>query len=197
MTQMTATTTVEHESYSSTGLDSRKLGMWIFLATEVMIFSALIGALLSAKMRSPADANDALNIPVTGVNTFVLIISSFMVAMAVQSALDNRQGRLKFFMLATLALGATFLGIQIFEYRELLHEGFTPSTNPFSGAFFTTTGLHGFHVFIGLLLILWLLPQAFRGRFGPANTMRVEVFGLYWHFVDIVWIMLFTIVYLL
>jgi heme/copper-type cytochrome/quinol oxidase subunit 3 len=197
MSQTTATTAIENETYSSTGLDSRKLGMWIFLATEVMIFSALIGALLNAKMRSPADANDVLNIPITGVNTFVLIISSFMVAMALQSAQDNKQGRLKIFMLATLALGATFLGIQIFEYRALLHEGFTPSTNPFSGAFFTVTGLHGFHVFIGLLLILWLLPQVFKGRFGPNNFMRIEVFGLYWHFVDIVWIMLFTIIYLL
>ena len=197
MSQTTATTAIEHETYSSTGLDSRKLGMWFFLVTEVMLFSALIGALLNARMRSPADANDVLNIPITGVNTFILIISSFTVVMALQAAQDGKQGQLRFFLLATLALGATFLGVQVFEYRELLHEGFTPSTNPFSGAFFTTTGLHGFHVFIGLLLILWLLPQAFRGRFGPANTMRVEVFGLYWHFVDIVWIMLFTIVYLL
>jgi heme/copper-type cytochrome/quinol oxidase subunit 3 len=178
-------------------LDSRKLGMWLFLVTEVMLFSALIGALLNARMRSPADANEVLNIPITGVNTFILIISSFTVVMALQSAQDGKQGQLRLFMLATLALGATFLSIQVVEYRQLLHEGFTPSTNPFSGAFFTTTGLHGFHVFIGLLLILWLLPQAFRGRFGPHNYMRLEVFGLYWHFVDIVWIMLFTIVYLL
>jgi len=198
MSHTPVTTTIEHEiTYSSTGLDSRKLGMWIFLATEVMIFSALIGAFLNAKLRSPADANEVLNIPITGVNTFVLIISSFMVAMALQSALLNKQGRVKIFMLATLALGATFLGIQMFEYRELLHEGFTPSTNAFSGAFFTVTGLHGFHVFIGLILILWLLPQVFKGRFGPHNYMRIEVFGLYWHFVDIVWIMLFTLIYLL
>ncbi len=198
MSQTPVTTAIEHETtYSSTGLDSRKLGMWIFLATEVMIFSALIGALLSAKQRSPADANDMLNIPITGINTFVLIISSFMVAMALQSALNNNQKRVRLFLLATLGLGATFLGIQMFEYRTLLHEGFTPTTTPFSGAFFTVTGLHGFHVFIGLILILWLLPQVFKGKFGPHNYMRIEVFGLYWHFVDIVWIMLFTLVYLL
>lgn len=194
---MSQTTMLVDPTHTNTGIDNRKLGMWLFLATEVMLFSALIGAMLQMKARSPADANDALNIPVTAVNTFILIISSFTVAMSLQSAQEGKQGRLRLYMLLTLALGATFLGVQMFEYRALFHEGFTPSTSLFSGAFFTVTGFHGFHVFLGLMTMLWLLPQVFKGRFGPDNNMRLEVFGLYWHFVDIVWILLFTVVYLL
>jgi cytochrome c oxidase subunit 3/cytochrome o ubiquinol oxidase subunit 3 len=195
---MIHSTTTHQETYSSIpGVDAPKLGMWLFLVTEVMLFSSFIGALLHAFNNSPAGANDVLNIPITAGNTFVLIVSSFTVVMALQSALEDNQRRVRLYLLATLLLGATFLGVQIFEYRELLHEGFTPSTNLFSGAFFTTTGFHGFHVFIGLVLILWLLPQAFKGRFHSGNFMRLEVFGLYWHFVDIVWIVLFTIIYLL
>jgi cytochrome c oxidase subunit 3/cytochrome o ubiquinol oxidase subunit 3 len=182
---------------SATGIDNRKLGMWIFLASEVMLFSALIGALAHMKALSPATANDVLNIPVTALNTFILIISSFTVAMSLQFAQENKQGRLRLFLVLTMLLGMTFLSIQMFEYRELIHEGFTPASSVFAGAFYTVTGFHGFHVFLGVVLVIWLLPQAFRGRFGPENYMRIEIYGLYWHFVDIVWIILFTLIYLL
>jgi heme/copper-type cytochrome/quinol oxidase subunit 3 len=178
-------------------LDNRKLGMWIFLASEVMLFSALIGSLLSIKARSPATANDVLNVPLTAVNTFVLIISSTTVVMALAAAEDGESRKVRNFLLLTLVLGATFLSVQVFEYRNLLSEGFTPSGSLFAGAFYTVTGFHGFHVFIGLCLLVWLIPQANRGMFTPTEHMRIEIFGLYWHFVDIVWIILFTVVYLL
>jgi heme/copper-type cytochrome/quinol oxidase subunit 3 len=194
---MSETTTV-HPNPTHTGLDNRKLGMWIFLASEVMLFSALIGAFLTIKAGSPPNANHVLNIPITAINTFVLIISSTTVVLALQSIQDGDKRKLLYFLMATLALGATFLTIQVFEYRNLILEhGFTPSSSPFAGAFFTVTGLHGFHVFIGLIACGWLIAQAARQRFTAEEHGRVEVFGLYWHFVDVVWIILFTIIYLM
>jgi cytochrome c oxidase subunit 3 len=194
---MSQTTSVHPES-SSTGLDNRKLGMWIFLASEVMLFSALIGTFLTIKAASPPDANHVLNVPITAVNTFVLIISSTTVVLGLQSIQDGDKRRLLYFLMATLALGATFLSVQVIEYRNLiLDHGFTPSSSPFAGAFYTVTGLHGFHVFCGLIACGWLIAQAARQRFTAEEHGRVEVFGLYWHFVDVVWIILFTIIYLM
>lgn len=193
---MSQPTTAQHTT--STGLDSPKLGMWIFLVSEVMLFSALIGGFLQMKGRSPADAHHVLNVPITAVNTFILIISSTTVVLALQAIMNGDKRRLKLFLGVTLALGGTFLGIQIFEYTQLiLHEGFTPSGSLFGGGFYTVTGLHGFHVFIGLLWCAWLLRQAVKGSFSSDNTTRIEIFGLYWHFVDVVWIILFTIIYLI
>lgn len=193
---MSQTTTAQQPT--GTGLDSSKLGMWIFLVTEVMLFSSLIGGFLQMKGRSPADAHHVLNVPVTAVNTFILIISSTTVVLALQAIMNGDRRRLKLFLAATLALGSAFLGIQIFEYTHLIfQEGFTPSGSLFGGGFYTVTGLHGFHVFIGLLWCAWLLRQAVGGRFAPDNATRIEIFGLYWHFVDVVWIILFTIIYLI
>jgi heme/copper-type cytochrome/quinol oxidase subunit 3 len=187
---MSYTTTV-HPETTATGLDNRKLGMWIFLASEVMLFSALIGAFLTIKAGSPLDANQVLNVPITAVNTFVLIISSTTVVLGLQSIQDGDKRRLLYFLMATLALGATFLSVQVIEYRSLILEhGFTPSSSPFAGIFYTVTGLHGFHVFCGLIACAWLIAQAARQRFTADEHGRVEVFGLYWHFVDVVWIIL-------
>jgi heme/copper-type cytochrome/quinol oxidase subunit 3 len=194
MSEMTSA----HPESTHSGLDNRKLGMWIFLASEVMLFSALIGAFLTIKAGSPPDANHVLNVPITAVNTFVLIISSTTVVMALSSIQDGNKRRLLYYLIATLLLGATFLSIQVIEYRNLiLDHGFTPASSPFAGAFFTVTGLHGFHVFIGLIACAWLIYQAAKQRFTAEEHGRVEVFGLYWHFVDVVWIVLFTIIYLL
>ena len=184
-------------THTSTGLDSRKLGMWLFLATEVMLFSSLIGAMLQMRARSPVSAHHVLNVPVTAVNTFILIISSTTVVLALAAIQDGDKKKLLRYLLFTLALGATFLGVQIFEYTQLLGEGFTPSGSLFGGGFYTVTGFHGFHVFLGLAWCTWLIAQAAKGRFTPHNYARVEIFGLYWHFVDIVWILLFTVIYLI
>lgn len=183
---------------TSTGLDNRKLGMWLFLVTELMLFSGLIGGMLQMKARSPETANDVLNIPVTAVNTFILIISSTTVVLALQAIMNGDRRKMRLYLLATLALGATFLGVQIYEYYQLIvHEGFTPSGSLFGAGFFMVTGFHGFHVLIGLIWCSWLIRQAFQDKFSPTNYMRIEIFGLYWHYVDIVWIILFTIIYLI
>lgn len=183
---------------TATGLDNRKLGMWLFLVTELMLFSGLIGGMLQMKARSPETANDVLNIPITAINTFVLIVSSTTVVLALQAIMNGDKRKMRLYLIATLALGATFLGVQIFEYYNLIvHEGFTPSGSLFGGGFFMVTGFHGFHVFIGLLLCAWLIRQAFQDKFSPTRYMPIEIFGLYWHYVDIVWIILFTIIYLI
>jgi heme/copper-type cytochrome/quinol oxidase subunit 3 len=194
---MDETTTI-HPEMTRTGLDTAKLGMWIFLASEVMLFSALIGAFLTIEAASPPNANQVFNVPVAAVNTFVLIISSTTVVLGLQSIQDGDKRRLLFFLMATFALGATFLSVQIIEFHNLIVDhGFTPSSSPYAGAFFTVTGLHGFHVFCGLVACGWLMAQAARKRFTAEKHSRVEVWGLYWHFVDIVWIVLFTVIYLI
>jgi len=181
-----------------TGLDNRKLGMWLFLATEVMLFSSLIGAFLQMRASSPAAANHVLNIPKTAVSTFVLIVSSTTVVLGLAAIQDADKKKLLRYLVLTFALGATFLGLQIYEYAGLITSGeLTPSGSLFGGGFFTVTGFHGFHVFIGLVWCLWLIAQAARGRFTDTDYARVEIFGLYWHFVDVVWILLFTIIYLI
>ncbi len=195
---MSETSMTVDATNTSTGLDNRKLGMWLFLVTEVMLFSGLIGGMLQMKARSPVGANHVLNIPVTAVNTFVLIISSTTVVLALQAVMNGDKRKMRLYLLATLALGAAFLGVQVFEYIHLITgEGFTPSGSLFGGGFYTVTGFHGFHVFIGLMWCLWLLRQAFQDKFSATNYMRIEIFGLYWHYVDIVWIILFTIIYLI
>jgi heme/copper-type cytochrome/quinol oxidase subunit 3 len=195
---MSESTMLVDPTNTATGLDNRKLGMWLFLVTEVMLFTGLIAAMLQMKLRSPATANDVLNIPVTGVNTFILIISSTTVVLALQAIMNGEQRKARLFLLATLALGATFLSVQVVEYVHLItQEGFTPSGSLFGAGFYMVTGFHGFHVFIGLCWCLWLIRQAFQGKFSPHNYMRIEIFGLYWHYVDIVWILLFTIIYLI
>ncbi len=182
---------------TSTGIDNRKLGMWLFLVTEVMLFSGLIAAMLQMKARSPETANDILNIPLTAVNTFILIISSTTLVLALQAIMNGDRRKTKIFLFATLALGSTFLGVQVYEYIHLIGEGFTPSGSLFGSGFYTVTGFHGFHVFIGLCWCAWLIRQTFQGRFSAHNYMRIEIFGLYWHYVDIVWILLFPLIYLL
>ena len=193
------TTVAVHEQPASTrSLDHRKLGMWLFLATEVMLFSSLIAGFLDMRFRSPAGANHVLNIPITAVNTFVLICSSLMVVLAIASIEEGNQKRLRNFLMLTFLFGATFLSVQIIEYSHLIGSGeLTPWNNLFGAGFFTVTGFHGFHVFIGLIWCALTILWTQRGEFSAHDFMRVEMFGLYWHFVDVVWIVLFTIIYLL
>jgi heme/copper-type cytochrome/quinol oxidase subunit 3 len=177
--------------------DNRKLGMWLFLASEVMLFSSLIGSFLNMKWRSPAGANHVLNIPITALNTFILIVSSTAVVMALAAIQDGDRKKLRNLLIATWFLGVTFLGIQINEYRVLFGKGLSPSSSLFGSGFYALTGLHGLHVLIGVLWLSGLIVLTLRGRLAATRAILVEVFGLYWHFVDVVWIILFTIVYLL
>ncbi len=192
------TTTPDYvEPRTSLGLNSTKLGMWLYIGSEIILFSALIASFLMFRVRMPAGVNHVLNVPVTAVNTFILLASSFTVVMALEGIRLGRRRRLQLMLLATLLLGAFFLGSQVNEYMTLYREGFTITANTFGTTFFILTGIHGAHVFVGLVWRLITLLLAARGRFTAEKNLGVELFGLYWHFVDIVWIFLFVLLYLI
>lgn len=185
------------EAAPSLGLPHVKLGMWIFLASEVMFFTALIAAYITFRTRGLLDPGDVLNVPLTALNTFILIVSSLTVVLALDAIQKNDQKRFVLFLLATLVLGTVFISIQGFEWNQLFEEGITPAGDLLGTVFFVLTGFHGLHVIIGLLALVVLLLKALRGDFDERHHMGIETFGLYWHFVDIVWIVLFTIIYLI
>ena len=189
------------EARPDTGVNNAKLGIWLFLASEVMLFGALFSAYILLRMGAtewPHGA-DILNVPLATLNTVVLITSSVTMVMAYASLLRKDLGKYKIYMGITLLCACAFLVIKYFEYTHKFDHGLFPSNNNFLGIYFTLTGLHGLHVIGGILVILWQLgpgikmwatePERFAGR--------IEVTGLYWHFVDLVWIFLFPVLYLL
>jgi heme/copper-type cytochrome/quinol oxidase subunit 3 len=132
----------------------------------------------------------------TGINTFILICSSFTMVLALDAIQRGNQGKLKAYLFATVLLGATFLGIQVYEYGHLMHEGMHMNAHPYAATFFMCTGFHGAHVFAGVVYLSCILVAALRGKYTAKNHSPVELAGLFWHFVDLVWIILFTIIYL-
>jgi cytochrome c oxidase subunit III len=176
-------------------LDHRKLGMWLFLGSEVMFFGGLISTFVHFKARNPA-ASEILNIPVTMVNTFLLLASSYAVVRALSAIRRNDALSVWNNLILTWFLGVGFLMGQALEFSKLSYEGVTLQTI-FGSTFFVTTGFHGFHVFVGLVWLSTLLIKVYRRKLARAShDMQLEIFGLYWHFVDIVWIILFTVIYL-
>jgi len=179
----------------------------VFLCSEVMFFAGLIGSYIVLRFGASdtwARPGEVLNVPVTAVNTFILICSSVTMVKAFAAAQAGDQKGIRTFTLATALLGATFLGVQVYEYSHLVmhgewqgSHGFTPHAGLYGATFFTMTGFHGFHVFLGVVCLTWATIRAFRGHWGADNYHGLEVLGLYWHFVDLVWIILFTIVYLI
>ena len=267
---MTEATHVAHEEPledTSTGLNNRKLLMWTFLASDVMFFGAFIATFLVYRNRSLEGPypNQVLDIPVTSVSTFVLLMSSLAMVLALDGIRRNNKTIGRFWILATAALGSVFLGFQVFEFNEFVHLGLTPQTNLFGTTFFILTGLHGTHVTLGVIWLLFmalvfspsplerwglvlavagfyafmistlsgiftgadsslavittltgwpamvLLLLAIVGIFGGLRILStagkgdkssdgaldLELAGLYWHFVDIVWIVIFTVIYLI
>ncbi len=183
-----------------TGVYSEKVAMWIFLASEVMFFTALIGTYIILRFAHPeqwAPPGKMLNVPVTAVNTFLLICSSVTMVKAFAAAEDDDQRALRLWLMATVLIGATFVGVQAYEYSHLIEKGFTPAAGLYGSTFYTMTGFHGFHVTMGVLCMIFVTWRAFRGKYSARDHRGVEVIGLYWHFVDLVWIILFTIVYLI
>jgi len=185
---------------TSTGIDTRKLGMWAFLSSEALFFGALITNYLLFKGRDLQGIHprELLNIPFTSVSSFVLLMSSLTMVLAHAALTRTDQKAARRWLLATAALGATFIGGQGFEFSNFYREGMTLSTNPAASSFFVLTGFHGAHVTIGVLLLLSLVGISFRkGGLTFAHGLNLELVGLYWHFVDIVWIVIFTVVYLI
>ena len=186
------------EAGSMAGVDNRKFGVWLFIASEVMFFMALIGMYLAYRGQASWTSFHAdLDIGLTAINTFILLTSSLMVVLAVSAAQQGNKRNLTLWLTATVILGVTFVSIQAFEYSRLGTLGHTLSSDLAGNVFFTLTGFHGLHVIIGVIWCAFVLLRAARGGFGQSNYLGVELFGLYWHFVDVVWILLFTIIYLI
>ena len=208
--------------YTSTGLDSRKIAIWAFIGSECMLFTSLISTYLIYKGRSrvgpyPHDAwtdpttgqtfPAILNIPVTSASTFTLLMSSLFMVLAL-AAVQNKNvpkhtkgdrilGSSKLWLWATAIAGTVFLGFQAFEFTSFIHEGLSIRTNLFGSSFFTLTGFHGAHVTAGVIWLLTLLSIDYRRGLGPGDALNVDIAALYWHFVDVVWIVIFTLVYLI
>src|SRR5881409_1243199 len=221
MTAPAAAHPVPHH-YTSTGLDSRKVAIWAFIGSECMLFVSLISTYLIYKGRSvvgpfPHEAwtdpstgqvlKPILNIPVTSASTFVLLMSSLFMVLAL-AAVQNKEmpkrtrgerilGNSKLWLFMTALLGATFLGFQAYEFTSFVHEGLSIRTNLFGSSFFTLTGFHGAHVTAGVLWLVTLLAIDMRRGLGPRDALLVDISALYWHFVDVVWIAIFTLVYLI
>lgn len=189
----------EHEG---TGIDHRKLGMWLFLSSELLFFGALISNYLLYSNRAgfeglyPAQIYD---IPFTSVSSFVLLMSSLTMVLAHNALSRNDQNGARTWLFATAALGSVFLGGQVFEFTDFITiYGMKLTTNPAASAFYLLTGFHGTHVAVGviMLLSLWGISRR-QGGLSERHGINLELVGLYWHFVDIIWIVIFTVVYLL
>ena len=196
------------EHVTSTGLSHEKLGMWMFLASDCLLFGGFISTFLLYKQKLetlPGFEGRELNtlgaeifdIPFTSVSSFVLLMSSLTMVLSLSALHRDDHRRLRIWLLVTAALGSIFIAGQIYEFTAFYREGLGFTTNIFSSAFFTLTGFHGVHVSIGIVMLMSLFLLSLRGRMPKENAERVEIVGLYWHFVDIVWVVIFAVVYLI
>ena len=195
---------MNHEStasleITSLGVDNRKLGVWVWLGSEAVFFSALIVVYIIMRNRSITGPypREALNVSLTALNTFILICSSLTMVTALSAIQNGNQKGLWRWLVATMLLGLAFLSGQAFEFTSLANQGLSLSSNIFGGTFFTLTGFHGAHVLIGVIWIGFVVARARRGGYTKSSHLMVELVGLYWHFVDLVWIIIFTLVYLI
>ncbi len=193
--------TAAHEDHfragKALGLNHLKLGMWLFIATEVMFFGGLLSAFLHYKVNNPSPSEAALlDIVLVGINTFVLLTSSFTVVLGLSAIQQNQRRNFALFMGLTILLGSAFLAGQGYEFVHLYREGMTLNSSVYGSSFFTLTGFHGLHVLVGIVWAAVTMIRGIRGTYSSDRYEAVEVFGLYWHFVDIVWIVLFTLIYL-
>lgn len=192
------------------GYTPGKFGMWLFLASDAMGFIGLIAAYVVVRASVGGEwvpttgefGHEGGGLPpldpiLTGVNTFILICSSYTMVRAVVAAQKGAQGALKGWLAGTILGGATFLGIQVYEYWHLMDLGLHMNSHPYGATFYACTGFHGAHVLSGVIYLICILIGAMRGKYGPDNSTPVEIVGLFWHFVDLVWIIIFTIIYLI
>jgi cytochrome c oxidase subunit 3/cytochrome o ubiquinol oxidase subunit 3 len=185
--------------HTTTGLSNNKTAMWLFLGSDCLLFGALISTYMLYRGRHSGGLgpDQVYDIPFTSVSSFVLLMSSLTMVLALAAIQRGDPGRMRIWLLATALLGATFVGGQVYEFTSFYREGLGLSTNLFGSTFYVLTGFHGTHVAIGILMLLSVLVMSFTGKVTQENSMTVELVGLYWHFVDIVWIVIFTIVYLI
>jgi heme/copper-type cytochrome/quinol oxidase subunit 3 len=194
-------TTTAHDpalSGTSLGIDHRKLAMWTFLGSEFLFFGAFLSAyLLYIDTTNGGPGVEIFDIPFTSVSSFVLLMSSLTMVLAHNSHVRGDLRRMRLWILATAGQGMVFLGGQVYEFTVFVREGLSMQQSPFASSFFVLTGFHGAHVFIGVLLLLGLYSLSLTGKVKASQDVKTEMIGLYWHFVDIIWVILFTVVYLI
>jgi cytochrome c oxidase subunit 3 len=197
---------------TSTGLDSRKLAIWTFLGSECMFFASLISTYVIYRGRSlvgpfphtpwtdPATGQKyeaIIEIPLVTVGTALLLFSSLFIVLALYGAQRGNRKMLLGWLGATIMCGMFFVGMQVYEFTHFVHKGLTLQRNMFGASFFTLTGFHGTHVTIGVIWLLTMFVLALRKQLPPENSINLEMAALYWHFVDVVWIIIFPVVYLM
>ncbi len=207
---------------SSLGLSNMKLAFWLFLGSECLLFGALISTYLLSKanfitqlqagnpdvvstmptelaneMVAEGSVEPMFDIPFTSLSSFVLLMSSLAMVLAHSAVSRDDQRTARVWLATTAALGSLFIGGQVYEFTAFYREGLTFTGNLFGSAFFTLTGFHGVHVTLGIVMLVSLLILSFRGKLNSDRAETVELVGLYWHFVDVVWVLIFTIVYLI
>lgn len=201
---MTSAATLHgHEASSghrtSLGIDNRKLAIWTFIGSECLFFASLISTFLIYRDQSVSGPlpKDIFEVPLVTAGTAVLLFSSFFVVMALNGAQEGNRKKLLTWLSLTVLCGIFFAGMQVYEFAHFRHLGLGYSTNLFSASFYTLTGFHGSHVAMGTIWLGTLLKDAIKGDLPKEKALNLEIAALYWHFVDVVWIIIFPVVYLM
>jgi cytochrome c oxidase subunit 3/cytochrome o ubiquinol oxidase subunit 3 len=190
----------DHAADQHTGLANPKLGMWLFLSSDCLFFGAFIATFLLYRDRGGQKGptpKEIFDIPFTSTTSFILLMSSLTMVLALAAIQRGDHRRFRIWILATALFGATFIAGQIFEFTQFTREGLNLDTSVFGSSFYVLTGLHGAHVTVGIVWLLSLWGLSMQERLPTHRAEAVEVAGLYWHFVDVVWIVIFTVIYLL
>ncbi len=184
---------------TATGLSNNKLAMWLFLGTECLLFGGLISTymLYRGRVGTGPGPGAIFDIPLTSVSSFILLMSSLTMVLAVNSAKEHDDRNTYLWLTATAILGALFVGGQVYEFTAFYQEGLGFTTSLFGSSFYTLTGFHGVHVTLGIIMLMALVGIISRNRVPGDKAEVVELIGLYWHFVDVVWVIIFTLVYLI
>jgi len=184
---------------TSTGIDNRKLAIWTFIGSECLFFASLISTYLVYKGKSLVGPfpKDIFEIPLVTFGTALLLFSSLFVVLALNAAEQGNRKKTILWLALTIICGLFFIGMQVYEFSHFVHKGLTMQGNLFGASFYTLTGFHGTHVTIGVVWLLTVFIELLRGKLPPAKALNLEIAALYWHFVDVVWIVIFPVVYLM
>ncbi|HET8622763.1 MAG TPA: cytochrome c oxidase subunit 3 [Gemmatimonadales bacterium] len=201
-----------HAIETSTGIDSRKVAIWTFIGSECLFFASLIATYVTYRGKSlvgpfphepwtdPATGKvlePIFEIPLVTLGTALLLFSSLFIVLALYGAQRGNRKMLLGWLAATIACGLFFVGMQVYEFTHFVHKGLTLQRNLFGASFFTLTGFHGTHVTLGVIWLITMFILAVRGQLPPKRSLNLEIAALYWHFVDVVWIVIFPVVYLM
>jgi heme/copper-type cytochrome/quinol oxidase subunit 3 len=194
-----ATGPAHSASATALGVSHEKLGMWVFIGSECLFFGAMISTYLLyvTRTNNGPTPRTIFDIPFTSVSTFILLMSSLGMVLALAAVQAGDMRRFRVWILATAFLGGTFLSGQFYEFTTFVAEGMKLETSPYTSSFYMLTTFHGLHVAIGILMLVSLWAASMGGRITQQRSEVVENVGLYWHFVDIVWILIFTVIYLI